>query len=135
MKKVKNIRRYSLKIIMKWKNGSITGTLNNSGTAEKVKNALPVTGSAQCWGKEVYFSIPVTDTLSPDAGDVVEPGTICFWVQGSSIAIPFGPTPASRGDECRLVTKVNSIGTLEGDFSLLETIAPGDTIVVEKKEM
>jgi hypothetical protein len=81
---------------MSWNKGSISGILNVSSTAEKIKTKLPFTSHVQCWGKEVYFSIPVADTLSEEARDVVDPGTICFWVQGSSVAIPFGRTPASR---------------------------------------
>jgi hypothetical protein len=33
-------------------------------------------------------------------------------VEGESMAIPFGPTPVSVVDECRLVTHVNRVGTL-----------------------
>ena len=66
-----------------------------------------------------------------DARQVVGPGTICFWVEGSSLALPFGPTPISRGNECRLITKVNVFGHFEGDALLLETVKHGDKIRVE----
>jgi len=33
--------------------------LNNSPTAQKIWQALPVTGQASTWGDEVYFEIPV----------------------------------------------------------------------------
>ena len=66
-----------------------------------------------------------------DARQVVDPGTICFWVEGSSLALPFGPTPISRGNECRLITKVNVFGHFEGDAQLLETVKDGDKIRVE----
>jgi hypothetical protein len=75
--------------------------------------------------------VPVNAGLEPDAQQVVPPGTICFWVQGKSLAIPFGPTPVSQGNECRLVTKVNLLGKLEGDPRVLESVRDGDDIRVE----
>jgi hypothetical protein len=78
----------------------------------------------------VYFSLPVDAQLERDAREVVDPGTVCFWVQGSSLALPFGPTPASRGDECRLVTRVNVLGRIEGDPRALATVRDGDSIEV-----
>jgi hypothetical protein len=121
-----------MKIKLVWENGTLSGTLDDSQTARFVADALPVSSRASTWGKEVYFTVPVDDTLAPDATDVVEPGTICFWTEGSSIAIPFGPTPASRGDECRLVTRVNVIGKLDGDLAILDSVQAGGTIRVER---
>ena len=57
-------------------------------------------------------------------------GTVCFWVQGNSLALPFGPTPASHADECRLVTQVNILGMLEGEANQLAAIEDGDAIRV-----
>jgi hypothetical protein len=68
--------------------------------------------------------------LEAQAREVVDPGTVCFWVQGNSLALPYGPTPVSRGDECRLVTRVNVLGMLEGDPRRLGDIADGDKIRV-----
>ena len=92
---------------------------------------LPCSSKANLWGKEVYFSIPVSAELEPDARQVVPPGTVCFWVEGSSLAIPYGPTPVSVGDECRLVTEVNILGQVDGDPRLLESVKSGENITVE----
>lgn len=86
---------------------------------------------ASTWGEEVYFELPVKAALEADAEQVVAAGTVCFWVQGSSLALPFGPTPASRGDECRLVTRCNVLGTIEGDPRKLKQVKQGDAIRVE----
>ena len=69
-----------------------------------------------------------------DARQVVDPGTICFWVEGSSFALPFGPTPIPRANQCRLITKVNVIGRFEGDAQLLGTVVDGDKIRVESAD-
>ena len=91
---------------------------------------LPFDSDASTWGQEVYFSTPVSVKLEAGAREVVEPGTVCFWVQGNSLALPYGPTPASHADECRLVTRVNILGMLEGDANQLAAIKDGDEIRV-----
>lgn len=96
--------------------------------------SLPCSSTASRWGDEVYFRAPVEAELDHDARQVVPRGTICFWVQGSSVAIPYGPTPVSVGKECRLVTAVNVIGAIEGDADLLSTVEEGDPIAVEAAE-
>ena len=120
-----------MRIRISWENGEAFGVLNDTPTAKKLLSALPCSSSANTWGEEVYFSVPVNAGLEPDAQQVVPPGTICFWVQGKSLAIPFGPTPVSQGNECRLVTKVNLLGKLEGDPRVLKSVRDGDDIRVE----
>jgi len=112
----------------------VFGRLDDTPTAKKLLDALPCSSSANTWGDEVYFSLPVRAELEADAREVVPVGTICFWVQGQSLAIPFGPTPVSRGQECRLVTKVNVLGRLEGDPRVLDSVCDGDTMQVEAAE-
>ena len=120
-----------MRIRIRWSSGEAIGVLNDTPTVKNLLAALPCTSSANTWGKEVYFSVPAQAELEPDAKQVVDPGTICFWVQGSSLALPFGPTPASQGNECRLVTDVNVLGKLEGDPNVLGSIRDEDEIHVE----
>jgi hypothetical protein len=105
--------------------------LDDTPTVSRLIKVLPCSCETNTWGDEVYFKLPVDTVLEPSATDVVEPGTVCFWVEGSSVAIPFGPTPLSKGDECRLITQVNLLGRLEGDPSLLAQVKSGETIEVE----
>jgi hypothetical protein len=105
--------------------------LDETPTASGLRQALPCSSRASTWGEEVYFAIPVNATLEPNATDVVEPGTVCFWVEGSSLALPYGPTPVSHADECRLVTEVNILGRIEGDPSVLSQVSSGDPVKVE----
>ena len=116
------------RIRISWPKGELTAVLADTPTARKLVAALPCSSRAQTWGEEVYFSLPVDATLEADAIQVVDPGTVCFWVEGSSLALPYGPTPASRGDECRLVSKVNVLGKLEGDPRQLAKVADGVTM-------
>jgi uncharacterized protein len=52
-------------------------------------------------------------------------------VQGSALALPYGPTPVSKGDECRLVTPCNVLGRIEGDPRQLKKVRAGESIRVE----
>lgn len=112
-------------IRISWPSGQVTAELRDTPTARKLGEALPYLARAQRWGDEVYFEVPVQADLEPDARQVVDPGTVCFWVEGSSLAIPFGPTPISHGNECRLVARVNVLGRIEGDPKQLEAVRDG----------
>ena len=65
---------------------------------------------------------------------MVEAGTVCFWVEGNSLALPFGPTPVSHGDESRLVTKVTILGNIDGDARLRANVRDGDKIYIESAD-
>jgi uncharacterized protein len=123
-----------MRIRISWPDGTICGVLDDSPTTRLLAEVLPVCSSAKTWGEEVYFSAPVEAELDADPQQVVKPGTICFWVQGSSVAIPYGPTPISVGKECRLVTAANVLGKVEGDPVLLAAIRDGDSITLERED-
>jgi len=123
-----------VRIEISWESGRLTAILNDTPTARLVWEALPHTASASTWGEEVYFELPVRAELEDDARQVVDPGTVCFWTGGNSLALPYGPTPASQGDECRLVTEVNVIGSIEGDTRALSSVRDGIAIRVARAE-
>jgi len=120
-----------MRIRICWETGEIEGELMKSPNAEAVFAALPCSARANTWGDEVYFSLDVPASLEPGARQVVDPGTICYWIEGRSLALPFGPTPISRGNECRLAAVVNVIGRLDGDPQRLGAVRDGDQIRVE----
>jgi uncharacterized protein len=91
---------------------------------------LPIYAKAQTWGDEVYFEVPMSVEKEPDAQQVVDPGTLGFWVEGNCVAIPFGPTPISQGDECRLAGRVNILGKVHGEAKVLNAIHEGESITV-----
>jgi hypothetical protein len=97
-----------------------------------LSDILPFESVVETWGDEVYFETPIAMSLDSDATDVVDKGTVCFWTQGNSIAIPFGPTPVSVTDECRLVAPVNILGAIEGELEKLSQVSSGDRVRVER---
>jgi hypothetical protein len=116
-----------------WPNGFVTAVLRNTSTAAKLLDALPCTARANTWGEEVYFTLPVEAALEQDARQVVEPGTVCFWVEGSSLALPYGATPIAQKGESRLVTKCNVLGKIDGNPKALAAIRDGDAIKVTQE--
>jgi hypothetical protein len=120
-----------MRISIVWESGKVSAALEETPTARKLLDALPCESQVNTWGDEIYCSVPIEAKLEEDARQVVDPGTVCFWVEGSSLAIPFGPTPISKGDECRLVTKVNVVGKIEGDPMLLRSVKNGERIRLE----
>ncbi|GAA3123323.1 cyclophilin-like fold protein [Streptomyces echinatus] len=121
-----------MQIRISWPAGNITATLDASTpTTQALAKALPLASTARTWGEEVYFDTGVAVSRETDARQVVEPGTVAFWTDGDALALPYGPTPISRGDECRLASPCNILGSVDGDAGLLATVRSGDPIRVE----
>ncbi len=119
-------------ILISWEGYTLTGVLNDSPTANKLWEILPVSSIAHRWGNEIYFEVPIKTTIEENATDVVPPGTICFWVEGNSVAIPFGKTPVSIGNECRLITDVNIIGKISSLLDPLFSVKENTKIEIQK---
>lgn len=108
----------------------VVAQLNDSGTATRVWEMLPVTARANLWGEEIYFAIPLETGLEK-AQEVVALGDIGYWPPGQAMCLFFGKTPVSRGQEIRPYSPVTVIGRIEGDPKVLKQVKEGDTIVVE----
>jgi hypothetical protein len=106
--------------------------LRETPTAKAVADAAPFEARAQTWGEEVYFATPVSAKLEPDARQVVEPGTVCFWTEGDALALPYGRTPISTDERPKLASRCNVVGTLVGDPKMLSRIKAGEKITVSK---
>ena len=120
-----------IKITIQWPAGEASASLNNTTSTEALLAVLPVESVAQTWGDEVYFSIPVSNQiLEADAKAVVELGELAFWVEGNCIAIGFGPTPISQGDEIRLAACTNIWADTDYELTALKNVRSGELVSV-----
>ena len=67
----------------------------------------------------------------PDARAVITPGEIAYWPQGPAIAIGFGRTPISKGDETRLASPCNVFAKALGSVKVLAKIKTGEKVEVK----
>jgi hypothetical protein len=109
---------------------TLDADLLDTPTAQAIANVLPLSSSVMTWGDEVYFNIPVKAAREKNARDVVTAGEIAYWPDGPAIAIGFGPTPVSRGDEIRLASPVNIFARAKGDVKALKAVKSGTKVKV-----
>ena len=104
--------------------------LNDTFTAQAIRNMLPISAAANTWGDEIYFSIPMTLELE-NGRDVVELGDLGYWPPGRAFCIFFGTTPASQGDEIRPASAVTVVGKVLGDVTTLKEVSTGEQVSIE----
>jgi hypothetical protein len=111
---------------------SLAAELLDTPTATRILDALPIEGSANVWGDEIYFDIPLGLEQEPDARADVAVGDLAYWPAGQAFCIFFGPTPVSTGDLPRAYSPVNVFGRILGDARQLKGISGGIPVKVKK---
>lgn len=122
---------FDKKITITVKDVKMSAELNDSNTAQKIWKVLPIEGSVNTWGDEIYFSIAVNVGLE-NAKAVVSEGDLGYWPPGNAFCIFFGLTPASQGDEIRPASPVNIFGKIIGDPKVFKKVSSGAKIIIEK---
>ncbi len=118
------------RITLTFSGAEISAELLDTPTADAIWDALPVEASVATWGDEVYFDCGISCEEEPEARALVTAGEIAYWPPGDAIAIGFGPTPVSRGDEIRLASPANIWAKAEGDVTVLKAVRAGTKVRV-----
>jgi len=108
--------------------------LLDTPTASRILDALPIEGSANVWGDEIYFDIPLSLAPEADARAEVEVGDLAYWPAGPAFCIFFGPTPVSTDERPRAYSPVNIFGRVLGDAGRLKGTPNGAAVKVAKVE-
>ena len=122
------------KIMIEVDNLAISAELKDTPTARKIIEILPIEGSANVWGEEIYFDIPLQAELEPDAKEEVEVGDLGYWPAGPAFCIFFGPTPVSTGNTPRAYSPVNVFGKVLGDAKQFKTVPGGAKIRITAED-
>jgi len=111
-------------------NVSLDAEMLDTPTASKILEALPLESSANVWGDEIYFDIPLSLAQESDARAEVEVGDLAYWPAGPAFCIFFGPTPVSTGGQPRAYSPVNVFGRVLGDAKQFKGVPSGATVKV-----
>jgi len=111
---------------------TLDAELLDTPTAKAIAAALPVTSRAMTWGEEVYFNVPVSVAREGDARAVITPGEIAFWPDGPAVALGYGRTPISRGEETRLASPCNVFARALSDVKALSAVRAGAAVTVTR---
>jgi hypothetical protein len=106
--------------------------LKSNKTADGVYAALPVEAPVNMWGEEFYFKIPGVKDHRETATTQVKIGDVAFWGAGEMLAVFFGRTPMSMGPDPVPADRVNVIGHIVGDATVLRQAMGSTRIKVER---
>lgn len=111
---------------------AVAAELGDTPLAEAIAAKLPIETTPSEWGDEFYFAIPVRAALDETATTKVKAGEIGFWPPGNAMAIFFGPTPMSNGDDPVPASAVCLIGRITDDATLLRKARGARKIRIER---
>lgn len=113
-------------------NTKLEGELADTPCGKALSALLPLRHTFNVWGDEFYFTVPLDYPLDDTATTQVSIGDIGYWPPGSALAVFFGPTPMSTGNEPVPASEVNMVGHLFGDVTKLRSEKKAGSISIDK---
>jgi uncharacterized protein len=105
--------------------------LKANRTAQAVIEALPVDAPVNQWGEEFYCKLPGVKDYREIATTQVKVGDVAFWGMGEMLAVFFGRTPMSLGEDPVPADRVNVIGRILNDPKVLRQVTGATNMKVE----
>ena len=123
---------HARKIVMTIGGIRVLAELKPNRTADAVFKALPIQAKVNQWGEEFYCQVPGVQDFRETATTNVKVGDVAFWGLGGMLAVFFGRTPMSLGEDPVPADRVNVIGKVIGDPTVLREAAGASTMSVER---
>ncbi|MCY3955288.1 MAG: cyclophilin-like fold protein [Nitrospira sp.] len=111
---------------------TVEAALKPTRTAQAIYDALPVEANVNQWGEEFYCQVPGVKDYRETATTNVKVGDVAYWGLGGMLAVFFGRTPMSIGEDPVPADRVNVIGRLIGDPKVLHEAVGATMMKVEK---
>lgn len=121
-------------IIIEVEDISMEAELLDTPTARQIGESLPLEGSVNVWGDEIYFDISLTIEQEPGASQDVAVGDLGYWPAGPAFCIFFGPTPVSTNDQPRAYSPVNVFGRVLDNPQIFKSVSSGAIIKITRTE-
>ena len=113
-------------------NNEFVAEIFDTPTGKAITENLPLKGKSIIWGKEIYFTVPVTCNLEHNSRSSLEIGEIGYFPPLKAFCIFFGPTPVSLDEKPRAADNVNVFGRITSQLGPLEAVVFGDQILVSE---
>ena len=110
---------------------AVVAELKPNRTAQAIIDALPIEAPVNQWGEEFYCNVPGVKDHRETAKNQVKVGDVAFWGMGQMLAVFFGRTPMSLGEDPVPADRVNVIGKVDGDVKVLQQAVGATTMRVE----
>lgn len=102
-------------------NQKFEAELNDTKTAEKIYQVLPIETEGNFWGNEIYFEIPL-EMENENPTEELSVGDLGYWPEGNGFCIFYGRTPASTNDKPKPASPVTIIGKIKGNLEELKNL-------------
>lgn len=107
--------------------------LNDTVTAWKIFESLPLEREINVWGGELFFDVPVSSDLE-NGKKVLDEGEVAFWPEGNAFCVFFGRTPVSTTSRPEAYSAVTPVGRVLGNITALAELPDRTSITLERVE-
>ena len=107
--------------------------LNDSLTAWKVFESLPLERDINVWGGEFFFAVPVNAELE-NGKKTMDVGEVAFWPDGNALCFFFGPTPVSKTKSPEAYSLATPVGRVLGNIEALAELPDRTSVTLERAD-